>query len=244
MTHGSSLKPITLMNLEPLKASFLQAETTRLSPLFSSGSYIGQHGLQASVQSPFSSPKFLQSAPAFEQLVPQPSTIFSLPSGKSTFGLNQHDISNQQLQVQATDDSSSNSETQSSHYASSDNGYPIPQPPDSPISIKKFRGPRTSTQYQWDSLTRVKVVSWVTELKRYQFLLDTGRASSAHAAELHNLLCTIEDKMTHPFLTPQILAETRLGRVMNEFRHGEYDARSKKVAHHITKYWRKVCLEA
>lgn len=68
--------------------------------------------------------------------------------------------------------------------------------------------------------------------------------NSAHATELHQLLCEIEDKMAHPFLTPQVLGETSLGRVMKSFRHGGLDARSKEVARRIIQYWRKVCLEA
>lgn len=94
------------------------------------------------------------------------------------------------------------------------------------------------------SLTKVKVIFWVNELRRYHFLWKTGRMNSAHAAELHHLLCKIEDKMAHPFLTPQVLGETRLGRVMKSFQHGGFDARSKKVAQRVIQYWRKLCLEA
>ena len=68
--------------------------------------------------------------------------------------------------------------------------------------------------------------------------------NSAHAAELHQLLCEIEDKMADPFLTPKILGKTSLGRVMKSFTHGGFDARLKEVARHVVGYWRKVCLEA
>lgn len=94
------------------------------------------------------------------------------------------------------------------------------------------------------SLTKVQVVFWVNELRRYLFLWKTGRMNSAHAAELHQLLCKIEDKMAHSFLTPQVLGETSLGRMMKPFRHGGLDTRSKEVARRIIQYWRKVCLKA
>jgi len=68
--------------------------------------------------------------------------------------------------------------------------------------------------------------------------------NNAHAAELHQLLCKIEEKMADPFLTPQMLGETSLGRVMKSFTHGALDARLKEVARHVVGYWRKVCLDA
>ena len=68
--------------------------------------------------------------------------------------------------------------------------------------------------------------------------------NSVHVAELHQLLRKIEDKMADPFLTPLILGETNLGKVMKSFMHGALDARSKEVARRVVRYWRKVCLEA
>ena len=68
--------------------------------------------------------------------------------------------------------------------------------------------------------------------------------NSAHAVELYQLLCKIEEKMADPFLTPLMLGETSLGRVMKSFMHGALDARSKEVARRVVGYWRKVCLEA
>lgn len=94
------------------------------------------------------------------------------------------------------------------------------------------------------TLTKLKVVFWVNELRRYLFLWETSRMNNVHAAELHQLLCKIEDKMADPFLTPQTLGETSLGKVMKSFTHGALDARLKEVARHVVGYWRKVCLEA
>ena len=94
------------------------------------------------------------------------------------------------------------------------------------------------------ALSKLKVVFWVNELRRYLFLWETRRMNNTHAAELHQLLCKIEDKMADPFLTPQMLGETSLGRVMKSFTHGALDAKLKEVARHVVGYWRKVCLEA
>ena len=129
--------------------------------------------------------------------------------------------------------SSSHGQQQSPHQSSftseTDDTPNNPGPPLAPLPIS--------------TLTKLKVVFWVNELRRYLFLWETSRMNNTHAAELHQLLCKIEDKMADPFLTPQILGETSLGRVMKSFMHGALDARSKEVARRVVGYWRKVCLE-
>lgn len=179
-----------MMNLEPLKASFLQGKT-----LSSSCRVTG--GFQTTS---YPAPPLLSPKPFHQQFPP---SILAKAKAK---------VQSCQQPVQAA--YSSNKSHLSNDHA------------------------------QGHSLSRVKVVLWVTELRRYLFLWESNRLSSTHAAELHQLLCTIEDKMAHPFLTPQVLRETNLGKVMKSFRHGGLDQRSKKVARHVVKYWRMVCLEA
>ncbi|KAF8803805.1 hypothetical protein BYT27DRAFT_7340619 [Phlegmacium glaucopus] len=240
-----------MTNLGPLKA-FLQGELGEgeISHPFSSQIVTGLDGLQAGPSPILSSsfPKPSQSVPSFYQPPHQSSAISSFPNDHGKVRVR----SSQQLaRNRAASDSGSSSETQSSQYVSSDGENSILQLPDSPLlpSQSPIRA-ITKSRKLWGSiipghsLTKVKVVFWVNELRRYLFLWETGRMSSAHAVELHQLLCIIEDKMAHPFLTPQILGKTSLGRVMKSFRHGSYDARSKAVARRVTSYWRKVCLEA
>lgn len=166
----------------------------------------------------FTGPGDLQASPSVLASPPP----FQPVSFNSQFSprLRHHNLVHQQTYQSTADDSSFSDETLSS------------QIPDSaPLFISK-------------SLTKVKVIFWVNELRRFLFLSETCRMSSAHAAGLHQLLCIIEHKMANPFLTPRVLGETSLGRVMKSIRHGSFDARSKEVARRIIQYWRKVCLEA
>jgi len=232
MIQDSSLESVTMMNLEPLKASFLERETSPLQ-VFPSSSYM--------VTSHSGSP--------FHQL---PSS-FPSNHGKVKVGMSQHNLTSQQLpqsihkqfQFQAwqqspvqADDSSSDAKSQ--YISSSDeNSIHLPLPPQKSSNLPTQRNSIRGNQY--GPLTKVKVVLWVNDLHRYIYLRERGKMNSAHAAELHQLLCTIQDKMAHPFLTPQILGETKLGRMMDSFKHGDYNAESKEVARHVTRYWRKVC---
>ena len=146
----------------------------------------------------------------------------------------------QQSPVQADDSSSDASESQ--YISSSDENAihsPLPEKSSSPPTQRDpIRG------HQYGPLTKVKVVSWANDLHRYLYLAERGKMNSTHAAELHQLLCTIQDKMDHPFLTPQILGETKLGRMMDSFKYGGYDPETMEVARRVTRYWRKVCLKA
>jgi hypothetical protein len=235
MIQDSSLESATLMNLRPLKTSFLQGENVS-SQSFSSYCDTGMgHMASSSVIASSPSPPF-QSDPS-HQPPPPPlaqSAILSSsgqqqsPYHRSTYrqspycqlesNYHQGSIKQQSL---PNNDSSFTSETDNS-----------PKTPDSPLPLPI------------STLTKLKVVFWVNELRRYLFLWETSRMNSAHAAELHQLLSKIEDKMADPFLTPQMLGKTSLGKVMKSFTHGTLDARVKKVARHVVGYWRKVCLEA
>lgn len=215
MMQDTSLESATLMNLRPLKTFFIQGE--RLGVFPPSSPFLAS----PSPLSPF------QLAPS-HQLPPQSATLSSSGHGKVKVGLDQQQspchqstYHQESTKQQSSDDSSFTSETDS-----------IPESPDSPLlPLPK-------------SLTKLKVVFWVNELRRYLFLRGTGRMNSAHAVELYQLLCKIEEKMADPFLTPLMLGETSLGRVMKSFMHGALDARSKEVARRVVGYWRKVCLEA
>ena len=170
---------------------------------------------ETGMASPSPSPPF-QSVPSHQPPPPQ-SAIFS--SSGQQLESNYHQGSTQQQSLALPGNSSFTSETA--------------KPPDSPLLPLPI-----------STVTKLKVVFWVNELRRYLFLWETSRINSAHAAELHHLLCKIEDNMADPFLTPQMLGETSLGKVMKLFTHGTLDARVKKVARHVVGYWRKVCLEA
>jgi len=175
-----------------------------------------------------SSPSVLASSPSpvpSQQLPPQ-SAILSSGHGKGKVGLG-----HKQSPYHRSTYQQSNQEKQSPDSSFTSETY---TPPDSPLLPLRISKP----------LAKLKVVFWVNELRRYLFLWETSRMNNAHAAELHQLLCKIEDKMADPFLTPQMLAETSLGRVMKTFTHGALDAGSKEVARRVVGYWRKVCLKA
>ena len=225
MMQDSSLESATLMNLRPLKTSYLQGGRQSFSYMASSSSVLAT--------SPPGPPFGPFQSVLSHQLPPQSVILSSSGHGKVNIGLGPGPLGQQQSPYQQSIYHQGSTKQQSTVQASDDSSETnsAPDSPLLPLPITK-------------SLTKLKVVFWVNELRRYLFLQGTGRMNSVHVAELHQLLRKIEDKMADPFLTPQILGETNLGKVMKSFMHGAFDARSKEVARHVVRYWRKVCLEA
>ena len=193
--QDSSMELATMMNLEPLKTSFLQEEKTSqffsFSPQMFSGSHQGNNADNHATNIDFNS---------------------------NVDNHNDIDYNNNTTNNDAAKKSSSR--TQSSQY----------------VCRSTITNPIQG--HQPYPLTMKEVVDWVNQLHQYIFL------SEAYADELYKLLCTIQAEMAHPFLTPRVLAETKLGMVLKTFRHGVYETRSKRLANKIVHYWRKVCLEA
>jgi len=91
--------------------------------------------------------------------------------------------------------------------------------------------------------SRLVVIRWVNELKRFQYLRDAGKLDEKIVGELHHLLNDIEAQKSDLFLTPKVLGDTHLGRLVSEFRHGKHGKASKAVADGIVKFWRHRCRE-
>ena len=177
MIQDSSLESATLMNLRPLKTSLLQRERVFSQSFFS---YTSMASSSVASSTPFQSGpshQLLQS-PILSSTGQQQSPYQQLTYQQSNCNCHQGSTKQQS----PSDDSSFTSEVDIS-----------PKTADSP-----------SPPLPISTLTKLKVVSWINELRRYLFLRETSRMNNTHAAELHQLLCKIEDKMADPFLTPQI----------------------------------------
>jgi len=93
------------------------------------------------------------------------------------------------------------------------------------------------------SVSRLVVIGWVNELKRFQYLRDSGKMDANVTWGLHQLLTEINKQKDDPYLTPKILGDMQLGRLVSEFRHGKHGKASKVVADGIAKVWRHLCRE-
>jgi hypothetical protein len=104
----------------------------------------------------------------------------------------------------------------------------------------KFKAPVRSYT---PPITRLVVIRWVNELKRFQYLRDAGKLDEKIVAEIHQLLNNIDKQKGDVFLTPKVLGDTHLGRLVSEFRHGKHGKASKAIADGIVKFWRHRCRE-
>jgi len=106
---------------------------------------------------------------------------------------------------------------------------------------KKFKMPvRSHTR----PITFLVVIHWVNELKRFQYLRDSGKMDEKVVGELHQLLKDIDEHKSDLFLTPKVLGDMYLGRLVSEFRHGKQIKAAKAVADSIVKFWRHRCRDA
>jgi len=90
-------------------------------------------------------------------------------------------------------------------------------------------------------ITLLVVIHWVNELKRFQYLRDSGKMDDKIVGELYQLLKDIDEQKSDLFLTPKVLGDMYLGRLVSEFRHGKQVKVSKAVADSIVKFWRHRC---
>ena len=104
----------------------------------------------------------------------------------------------------------------------------------------KFKAPVRSYT---PPITHLVVIRWVNELKRFQYLRDARKLDEKILAELHQLLNNIDKQKGDHFLTPKVLGDTHLGRLVSEFRHGKHGKASKAIADGIAKFWRNRCRE-
>jgi hypothetical protein len=105
---------------------------------------------------------------------------------------------------------------------------------------RKFKMPiRSYTR----PITRLVAIRWVNDLKRFQYLRDSGKLDEKVIGELHQLLNDIDNQKGDLFLTPKVLGDMHLGRLVSEFRHGKHGKASKAVADSIVKFWRHRCRE-
>ncbi|KIM45869.1 hypothetical protein M413DRAFT_295966 [Hebeloma cylindrosporum] len=91
-------------------------------------------------------------------------------------------------------------------------------------------------------ITLLVAIHWANDLKRFHYLRETGKLDGKIAAELHQLLKDIDGQKGDLFLTPKVLGDTNLGRLVSDFRHGKPKA-SKAIADNIVKFWRRRCRE-
>lgn len=124
--------------------------------------------------------------------------------------------------------------------------------PENPVCSDKFRSGKysqvrrnfkTPVRSYTRPITRLVAIRWVNDLKRFQYLRDSGKLDEKTIGELHHLLTDIDKQKSDLFLTPKVLGDTHLGRLVSEFRHGKHGKASKAVADSIVKFWRHRCRE-
>ena len=89
-----------------------------------------------------------------------------------------------------------------------------------------------------------KVLRWMEMLKRIDMLCPEAAGTNTKLPEqLYALLQSINNEKANAYLTPQVLANSGLGRLLLRFRHKPWERRSRKLADTITKFWRQRCRE-
>lgn len=90
----------------------------------------------------------------------------------------------------------------------------------------------------------LKVTRWVEFLDQFASLRIADNLHPKLANNLHALLQHINEHKDNAYLTPQVLLETQLAKIIKQFRHSQYERQTRRVADEVTKYWRKLCLDS